>query len=267
MSINTVQRGELEYLVSDRISVPHAFTTRRGGVSGGYLQSLNLGMHRGDSEANVRENYRILGETLGFSPACMVLANQVHGDRVLCVDRADCRGADARDYPPCDALITACPDCALVVFTADCTPILLYDPRTGAVGAAHAGWRGTAACIAARTVEAMQAHFGTRPEDIHAAIGPNIGPCCFETHGDVPQAMRQALGAQADPFLIPFGPEKFHVDLKGLNAHILRLAGVTQIDVSTDCAACQSSRFWSHRVTGGQRGSQGDVIVCKGGRK
>ena len=98
-----------------------------------------------------------------------------------------------------DGLITNEPGVVLTVFSADCTPVLLHDPVHRAVGAVHAGWRGTAGGIAAKAVEAMTSAFGTRPEDIQAAIGPCIGPCCFETGEDVPAAMVKALGEEALP--------------------------------------------------------------------
>ena len=264
MALTTIQNGALEYITSPNIAVPHCFTTRCGGASGGYLGSLNLGAHRGDTMENVAKNYAILANALQFSPDKLVLANQIHTDIVRVVTGEDCMGSlSHRDYPECDALVTNTPGVTLAVFTADCTPILFYDPQTGAVGAAHAGWRGTAAGIAAKTVDAMVAAFGCRRENIRAAIGPNIGTCCFETDRDVPDAMCAALGSEADPFIHANG-SKYHVDLKGINALWLRRSGVTNVEISTDCTACSPDRFWSHRITGGQRGSQAGVIVCKG---
>ena len=149
-----------------------------------------------------------------------------------------------------------------MVFTADCTPLLFHDPVTGAVGAAHAGWRGTAAAIGARVVEAMVREVGSDPGNIRAAIGPNIGLCHFETDADVPEAMRSAYGSEAEPFIAKRG-EKYFLDLKAINALSLRRAGVTHIEISTECTMCDPDRFWSHRVTRGQRGSQGAVICCR----
>lgn len=266
MSLQTVQKGTLEYLTAGGITVPHGFTTRYGGVSEGVLSSLNIGIHRGDQWENVLKNYEILGKTLGFDPENAVLSHQTHTDTVLRVGKAEQgSGLFGPELPECDGLVTDEPGTTLVIFTADCTPILLYDPVTGAVGAAHAGWRGTASAIAAKTVAAMAREFGTHPGDIRAAIGPNIGPCCFQTDDDVPQAMLAAFGPEAEVFIRRSGV-KYYVNLKEINALILRRAGVTQIDISTDCTACQSQRFWSHRITGGLRGSQGAVIVCQGRR-
>jgi len=264
MSLQTITLGKLEYLTAEGISVPHCFTTRRGGVSSGHLSSLNLGMHRGDDPRNVEENYRILGDALGFSLPDTVLTRQTHSDIVRVVTKADHQGLDHHNYPVCDALVTNDPGTALVVFTADCTPILLHDPVTGAVGAIHAGWRGTASGIAVKAAQTMAAHFGADPRNIRAAIGPNIGFCCFETDEDVPNAMHQACGKAADPYIEKRG-QKYYVNLKEINALLLRRAGVAHIDISTDCTMCQSHRFWSHRVTHGDRGSQGAVIICKEG--
>lgn len=262
MSINTVKHGQLEYLTAESIAVPHCFTTRLGGVSQGHLASLNLSCHRGDQDRNVACNYRILAQDLGFDSHCLVLTRQTHSDIVRRVEKADAHGFNHHTYPECDALITCDPGTALMVFTADCTPILLWDPVTGAVGAAHAGWRGTAADIAGKTVRAMVSQFGCDPANIRAAIGPNIGPCCFETDADVPEAMLAALGDAAMPWIIP-RENKFYVNLKELNRLFLLRAGVRWVEVSTACTACDPDRYWSHRRTGALRGSQGAIIVCK----
>ena len=263
MSVITKKVGKLEYLAAEGISVPHGFTTRRGGVSKGYLDSLNIGMHRGDDPKNVARNFEILADALGVVPEDFVLTKQIHSDIVRKVGRAD-RGKHMVEgaSPECDALITNEPGVALVVFTADCTPILLQDPVTGAVGAVHAGWRGTAMGIAAKTVEAMAREYGCDPRNIRAAIGPNIGFCCFETDREVPDVMVEALGDEAKEYIRP-KDEKYYVNLKEINALWLRRTGVEHIEISAACTACQPEVFWSHRVTRGERGSQGAVIVCK----
>ena len=246
--------------------VPHGFTTRLGGVSTGTQESLNLAFGRGDSMENVETNLRLLAGAIPFDPEKLVMTRQTHSDIVRVVTEKDAAGLCHRNYPECDALVTGTPGVALMIFTADCTPLLLYDPVTGAVGAAHAGWRGTAKAIGAKTVEAMVRNFGCRPENICAAIGPNIAQCHFETDADVPEAMRDAFGDEAEAFIEKRGG-KYHLDLKGINALALRRAGVSHIEISDACTYCQSSRFWSHRATNGQRGSQGAVIVCKEGTK
>ena len=262
MAITTKKLEQLEYLVAEGIGVPHCFTTRLGGVSTGTLESLNIGMHRGDTEENVAENYGILGKTIGFDPKNLVLTWQIHTDVVRRVTKADHAGFDHRGYPQCDGLITNDPGTALVVFTADCTPILFHDPVSGAVGACHAGWRGTAADIAGKTVGAMCREFGCLPGNLHAAIGPNLGACCFETDADVPEAMAETFGPAVWEYIRPIG-NKFYVNLKAINALALRRAGVNHIEISTDCTRCNPHKYWSHRFHGPTRGSQGAIILCK----
>ena len=140
--------------------------------------------------------------------------------------------------------------------------MLKNDSVTGAVGAAHAGWRGTAQDIAGKTLEAMVRHYGCKPENIHAAIGPNIAQCHFETDADVPKALLAAFGTEVERFIEKRG-EKYFPDLKAINAYALNRRGVGTIDISTQCTYCENQRFWSHRATHGERGSQGAVIVCK----
>ena len=264
--ITTKKQGTLEYLTAEGITAAHCFTTRHGGVSTGSQSSLNLAIGRGDSMENVEKNLHILGAALGFDPNRLVMTMQIHSDIVRTVTDADCSGLCHRNYPQCDALVTNTPGVALLVFTADCTPLLFHDPVTGAVGAAHAGWRGTAQAIGPRVVEAMVRDFGSDPADIRAAIGPNVGPCHFETDADVPEAMIAAFGDEVKQYVEKRG-EKFFLDLKAINALVLRRAGVRHIEISDACTMCQPDRFWSHRVTKGDRGSQGAIIVCGGAAK
>lgn len=261
MAINIIKTGTMEYLTSEGISTPHCFTTRKGGD--GLFHGLNLAHHRGDSAQTVEENYRRLAHALDFDLSKTVLTRQTHSDIIRPVTASDAQGTDHRAYPECDGLITCTAGVTLVVFTADCTPILLHDPVTGAVGAVHAGWRGTAADIAGKAVRAMQLHYGCEPKNIRAAIGPNIGPCCFQTHRDVPDAMIGTYGAAVQAWIRP-QDDKFYVNLKEINAHSLRRAGVVSIDVDSHCTMCRPDLFWSHRADGDLRGSQGACICCEG---
>ena len=263
MAIQTIRKGTLEYLAAEGIGVPHCFTTRRGGVSTGIYNSLNLAVGKDDTLENVEKNLHILGDALGFDPAKLVLTRQIHSDIVRVVTESDCNGPCHRDYPECDALVTNTPGVSLLIFTADCTPLLFWDPVTGAVGAAHAGWRGTAQKIGAKVVQTMVREFGCRPEDIRAAIGPNIAQCHFETDRDVPDAILASYGSEAEAY-IEKRDHKYHLDLKAINALAIKGEGVRSVEISDACTYCQCDRFWSHRVTQGQRGSQGAVIVCRG---
>ena len=215
---------------------------------------------------HVRENYRILGQDVGFDPSRSVLAVQVHG--------CTCREVTEEDHGKgllrpqdfeADALMTNVPGTALFVFSADCETILLEDPDSGAVCACHAGWRGTAQDIAGECVRRMHEVYGSDPARLRAALGPCIGKTCFETDKDVPDAMIRALGDAAEEGF-SFDGVKYHVDLRALNRLFLIRAGLHPdvIDVSTWCTACNPDLFWSFRVHGDSRGSIGAVIVAGG---
>ena len=265
--VSSVKIGKLEYLRADNLTAPHCFTTRLGGVSGGYLTSMNLGTRRGDDPENVLANYRILADAIGFVPEHLVLTKQTHTDVVKVVGKAQHgAGLFGPDLEDCDGLVTNQPGTGLVVFTADCTPILLEDPVTGAVGAVHAGWRGTAADIAGKAVAAMVENFGCKRSNIRAAIGPNIAQCCFQTDADVPEAMIKSFGDETKAY-IRAEKDKYYVNLKEINALALHRAGVRDIAISDACTACAPDRFWSHRIVGKNRGSQGVIILCKGVRQ
>ncbi len=260
--METVKIGALEYLRAGNISVPHCFTTRLGGVSTEpHLASMNIGTHRGDAWDNVLKNYEILGQALDFDPRDLVLTHQTHTDIVTAVDGSH-RGAGlfAPELSDCDALVTNTPGVGLVVFSADCTPILLHDPVTGAVGAVHAGWRGTAQDIGARAVEKMAGLYGCKPENIRAAIGPNIKQCCFQTDEDVPLAMERILGKEAWAYTQKRAG-KFYVDLTAINRRLLERVGVRFIESSEECTRCNPDRYWSARICGGHRGSQGAIVI------
>lgn len=264
MSFHELRQEALLLYRSDNLKSRHGFTTRYGGVSTGFLSSMNLGANKGDDPENVLKNYGILGSAVGFAPEKTVFSVQVHRDDVRKVTAEDWgTGLFHKAGYEADGLITNVPGTALTVFSADCGTILLEDPVTGAVGACHAGWRGTALGIAGKTAREMVRHFGCAPENLHASLGPCISRCCFETDRDVPDAMIAALGDAALPAIEQTG-EKFHVDLKYLNRQFLLQAGLRpeNIDVSPLCTCCDPDTFWTHRKHGNQRGSLAAVIVA-----
>ena len=243
--------------------VAHGFSTRLGGVSEGIFSSLNLGFNRGDNPDHVRENYRRFCATIGADVNRIVMTGQIHETEIRTATpeliKSDVCAPTEYD---CDGLITDQPGLVLTIFTADCIPVLLYDPVKRVIAAVHAGWRGTAQDIAGKAVDKMRQDYGCQPENILAAIGPGISRCCFETHADVPDAMTAILGDLASPHISPLSNGKFCVDLKGINAALLMRAGVTtdHIEISADCTACLHQTHWSHRVTQGRRGSQAAMI-------
>ncbi len=244
--------------------VRHGFSTRQGGVSPAPWDSLNLGANRGDDPANLRENFSRFCAAVGADPNALVKNQQVHSDIIRPVTRADVMASpETPGTVEADGLITDQPGVCLTIFSGDCIPVLLYDPVRHCIAAAHAGWRGTAAGIAARAAEAMVRDYGCRADNILAAIGPGIGPCCFETHGDVPDGLRAGLGGDAEAFIRPLDrPGKFSVDLKGANARWLERAGLLRphIAICPACTACNLDEFWSHRVQGNARGSMAAMI-------
>lgn len=243
--------------------VAHGFSTRIGGVSKGIYTSLNLGSTRGDAPDCVKENYRRFCAAIGADVSRVVMTNQIHSTIIRTATPADVKADlyDPEGYD-CDGLITDVPGLALTIFSADCIPVLLYDPVKKVIAAVHAGWRGTAGDIAGKAARQMQTEYGCRPGDILTAIGPGISRCCFETHDDVPQAMTDALGDLVKPYIISLENGKFKVDLKGINAALLARAGVASdhIEIAADCTACLSEKYWSHRVTQGKRGSQAAIL-------
>lgn len=243
--------------------VAHGFSTRMGGVSTGIFASLNLGAARGDDPVCVEENYRRFCAAIGADFDKIVTTSQVHGDVIRRATPADAKiGLFAPNGYECDGLITDQPGLVLTIYSADCIPVLLYDPVKRVIAAVHAGWRGTAQDIAGKAVRKMQQEYGCLPEDILTAIGPGISQCCFETHSDVPDAMTAALGDIVNPHILGLKNGKFKVDLKGINAALLMRAGVSagHVEISNHCTACLHETYWSHRVTQGQRGSQAAMI-------
>lgn len=264
--IEQTQNG-VPFLQSDGFNaaggLTHGFSTRLGGVSEGMWESLNLGVSRGDDPDHVRENYRRFLSAIGARGACIATCNQVHGAVVRNITSADVKTDPYEKLAfDADGLMTAIPGVILAVFTADCIPVLLYDPRRRVAAALHAGWRGTAAGIVTVAVGQMTSTYGTDPADILAAIGPGIGPCCFETHEDVPNALTAAMTGAALPFIRLKENGKFAVDLKGINAKRLELAGVdpAHIAVCGECTSCLADKYWSHRRQGTQRGSMASMI-------
>lgn len=251
------------YMTADFLGARHAFTTRFGGVSGGVYSSLNLGENRGDEAENVIENHRRLFDALELDPSRKVFTRQVHGAEVRTVTEADAHELFAPIPYEADGLVTNVPGLALVIFIADCVPVLLCDREAGVVAAVHCGWRGTVGDILGAALEKM-CGLGARPESIRAAVGPSIGYCCFETGPEVPGAIDELLSGETQG-LIRQGANygKCMVDLRGVNARRLTQLGLSKanIEVSGECTMCMSEKYWSHRATGGVRGSQAAVIA------
>ena len=229
--------------------------------------SLNLALHVGDDREMVLRNRDKFARALGVDAARFTTCAQVHGSRVQLVD-ASLVGSGATDYAKTiaatDALITRLPGVPLLLFYADCVPILLADPVRKVIGVAHAGWRGTVAGIAAATVAKMQEWCGCVPGDILAGIGPSIGGCCYEVD-DVVRS--RALAYQE--FFQPRGGGKYLLNLQGINRQQLSAVGL-KADNIVDAGVCTADNkelFFSYRQEQGHTGRMGTCLCIPSGSR
>ena len=229
--------------------VPHGFTTRDGGISRAPWDALNLGGAVGDDPAAVGENWARLERETGLRFARV---RQVHGARAL---RA---AAPTAPVEEADAVVSVTPGVAACVSVADCVPVLLADPVGGAVAAIHAGWRGTAARAAAEGVRALVRE-GAEPGRLVAAVGPSIGPCCYEVSPELADRFGREIGPEA---VAPGGGGR-HLDLWRANVRVLLDAGLAaeRIEVVGRCTACERELFFSHRRDAGRTGRQVGFIA------
>ena len=266
MSFELIERNGVKFFRSDILGCPHGFSTRLGGVSEPYYtKSLNLAFGRGDGDEIVLENLDRFANAVGVDPRSVVSRPQIHSSDVRYVcesDRGD--GYFSKSGISCDGYVTDRPGVTLGVKTADCVPILLYDPAAEVVGAVHAGWRGTAAGIAAVCVEKMRS-LGARPGNIRAAIGAAIRFCCYEVGEDFRNSVESLAGERIAERFIREKDGRLHADVVGMNIELLHESGVTDIDVSERCTCCEPELFFSHRaamrVSGGLRGTMLAVIA------
>ncbi len=246
----------------------HGFSTRLGGVSKEHLYSMNLSFSRGDVEENVRENFRRIGSAIGFEPEQMVFTDQTHTTNIRKVTREDCgKGfSRERDYQDIDGLITNEPGVVLTTFYADCVPIFLVDPVHKAIGLSHSGWRGTVGKIGRETIRRMSEQYGTKAEDLLAAVGPSICQDCYEVSRDVIERFEENFDSRFWPELFYEKPDgKYQLNLWRANEILLLEAGVPQKQISvTDlCTCCNPELLFSHRASKGQRGNLAAFLMIK----
>lgn len=244
----------------------NAFSCRLHGASDLADGMLNLALHTGDAQDKVLQNRLAFAQAIGVQADRFTTCAQVHGSKVVRVaqEQVGCGAFSLQDtIAQADALITDLPDVPLLLFFADCVPVLLADKRTGAIGLAHAGWRGTVAEIAAKTISAMQQFFGTRTQDLLAAIGPSIGSCCYEVDDFV---YNQARKYQS--YFLAKGNGKYQMDLWGINKQQLLDCGVSEdnIAVAGVCTAHNAEIFCSYRAENGHTGRMG-VCLCRAEKK
>ncbi len=264
MEFKISDNKSISYYTSNILGTPNAFLTRCGGFSEKY--GLNLALGREDSDETVLRNLELVADTFGFKSEDVISLPQAHSSDVLIVKKEAKGLGYFREGDPVDGYVTDESGVVLGVKTADCVPILLSAKRNGkviAVGALHAGWRGTVKRICERGVEAMRV-LGVMPEEIYAAIGPAASVCCYEIGEGVHNtACGEIEGADRYFERKPNG--KLYVDLKGLNASLLRECGVPaeHIEISNECTICEERFFYSHRRDGEYRGTHLNLVWMK----
>ena len=267
-----VEKNGVPYFVFKNLEntglVRHGFSTRLGGVSEGFLSSMNLSFTRGDDPEKVRENFRRMGTAIGFETKDLVLSDQTHTTNVRLVTEEDRgKGFDKeKDYTDTDGLITNVPGLMLVTIYADCVPLYFVDPVHKAIGLSHSGWKGTVHRMGKVTLERMAEEFGTRPEDVQAAIGPSICQGCYEVSEDVARAFMDEFADQLDDRLVyRKGNGKYQLNLWSANERILLEAGIRpeHLTITNVCTCCNHELLFSHRASHGQRGNLGAFLGLK----
>lgn len=256
----------LSFLSSEALSsqgeVVHGFLTRLGGFSEKPFDSLNLDPRDNDSIENIRRNTEKIARAFGFDPDSLTLPRQVHGRTVYTLNKASSYPAFSVEA---DAVVTGLANAPIGILTADCVPILMFDPKRKVIAATHAGWKGTVGKVAAETIYAMKNSHKTDPSDINAAIGPHIGQCCYSIGADVADEFKKAFGSLDG--LVIREKETLRLNLAVANTRVLEAAGVQRKNISSSapCTACDAGGFFSYRREGPRTGRQLSFIMLKQG--
>ena len=233
------------------------FTSRNGGISQSPYSTLNLAFHVGDKIEDVIENHRLLGEKLNYDYHDLIHMRQIHSDIVTVTDSTMHFTAP----PQCDALITNRINVPLMVMSADCTPILIYDPIHHAIGAVHAGRAGALKGILPKTLHAMQEHFGTSPENVHIVLGPSIHGCCYEINETIANEVKEK--GYEDALL--YQKEKVYLDVNTILYLQLRAMEIAShcIESASQCTSCHSQEYFSYRAHKQNTGRIAGVIILR----
>lgn len=244
-------------LLSQYVHIRAHFTTRHGGVSCSPYGTLNLAFHVGDNPQNTLENHRILANKLEYNPKKLIHMRQIHSNSIIVVN-----SSMNFDTPPqCDALITNHTDVPLMVMSADCTPILLYDPINHAIGAVHAGRAGALNRILPLTLEAMEKNYNTALSDMKIVLGPSIQGCCYEINENIAHEVKEKGYKEA----LIRTKEKVSLDVNAILHMQLKEIGIAseQIESINQCTACNSHDFFSYRADAQYTGRIAGVIFLR----
>ena len=260
-------QGDLWYGVFPKLqeyNIKHAISTKILGESDLFGQALNISFNVNDSPEKVYRNREKITKAIGIDCASIIATQQVHSTNVLRVDKTYL-GRGSKDFSSAveatDALITNEPGVPLLVFVADCVPLIIFDPTKRAIGVVHAGWRGTVQRIAVKTILKMQEEFATCPEDCLVFIGPSIGPCCYEVDMLVEQVVRHEFEF-AEQISKPTRVGHWQLDLWLANSLQLQEMGLPkrQIFSSKVCTVDNNNLFFSHRAEQGFTGRMGVFV-------
>ncbi len=265
---NLNEKQEFKYITFPSFEkhddILHGFTTRKGGVSKGSFESMNIGFSTGDSNENIKRNIEIMAENLGINVDDIVETNQTHTNNIKYVTEMH-KGRISEDtaFKDVDGIYTDKKNLALMSFHADCTPVFFYDPVKKIIALAHAGWRGTLLNIVGVTVRALVKDFECNPKDIITAIGPSLCSSCFEVDKDVADMFLK----QNDEFInfMEVKGVKYHFNLWDINKYLLIKEGIKEdnIEISGICTKCNNDLFFSHRAQGGKRGLLAGILMMK----
>lgn len=242
-------------LLSSFAALTAAFTTRIGGVSSAPYSSANLAFHVGDDPKNVLENHTLLAAHLGYDRSKLIHMRQIHSDRIVIVD-------DTLDFdtpPECDALITDRVDTPLMIMSADCTPILLYDPVARVIAAVHAGRAGALNAILPKTIRQMEKTFGSSISNIHTVLGPSIHACCYEIN----RAIAEETKEKGYPNALRYEKERIFLDVNTILLSQLESLGMKQVEVIDHCTSCNRHDYFSYRADAQHTGRIAGVIILR----
>ncbi len=268
---NICEKNGVPFITFNKLELPglvHGFSTRLGGVSEGFLSSMNLSFNRGDLRENVMTNHKRFADAVGYDYSRLVFSDQVHETRIYKVTEKDAgKGIVTKsDILNTDGLMTNICEIPLITFYADCVPIFFYDPVKRVVAMNHSGWKGTVKNISSHMVKSMHDEYGSCPSDIICAIGPSICQSCYEVSEDVAQEFQVAYSKDEYAKMIKNkGNGKYLLDLHLANYYNLTNAGINpaNIDVTDICTCCNPDFLFSHRASHGKRGNLGAVIMLK----
>ncbi len=226
----------------------HGFLGRKGGKSQGAYDSLNLSLRVGDDPRVVKDNLCDVKKAVGVHDLRVVTMRQIHGDRII-----EVKDKNLKEAGEADGMETEQKEVFLGVLTADCVPILFCVPSRRVTAVVHAGWRGTMAGLASKMVSRLREQYRVGPDAIEVALGPAIGPCCYEIGADVSAPLLSRWKEQAEQSMQKKNNKQF-LDLRSLNIQMLQQSGVPPGRIFTlgPCTACSSEEFFSYRHDSGQ---------------